>query len=198
MKKWIYTSIIIVCSLLNAQAQINMVHLEVGTKAPAFKGTDQNGESISSETLLTNNQAVVLIFYRGAWCPVCTKHLTQLQDSLQLILDKNTAVVVVTPETPQSMEKMIGKTGATFNIIHDEGYTIMNDYKVAYTISKETVPSYYTFVKGLTKKANGNTDGQLPVPATYIIGKDGKITYVQYDPDYKNRASILDILSNLP
>lgn len=174
-----------------------MDHLPVGTTAPKFTGIDQSGNNINSDKLLSEHNAVVLLFYRGAWCPVCARHLSQLQDSLQLILDKNVAVVVVTPETPQSMEKMINKTGATFSIVHDEGYKIMNDYKVAYTVSKQTVPSYYSFVKGMTNKANGNKDGQLPVPATYIIGKNGKIAYVQYDPDYSNRASVLDILNNL-
>lgn len=197
MKNWIHTLILLACTF-TAQAQIDMDFLPVGTTAPTFTGTDQNGTDINSTELLKDHKAVVLLFYRGAWCPVCARHLSQLQDSLQLILDKDVAVVVVTPETPQSMEKMISKTGATFSIVHDEEYKIMNNYKVAYTISKETVPSYYSFVKGMTSKANGNKDGQLPVPATYIIGKDGKVAYVQYDPDYKKRASVLDILNNLP
>lgn len=197
MKNWIYTLALLV-STLAAQAQIDMNYLPVGSDAPTIVGTDQNGTNINSTELLKEHNAVVLLFYRGSWCPVCARHLTQLQDSLQLILDKNVAVLVVTPETPESIEKMTSKTGATFSIVHDQDYQIMNNYKVAYTISKETVPSYYSFVKGMTTKANGNKDGQLPVPATYVIGKDGKVAYVQYDPNYKNRASVQDILNNLP
>lgn len=191
--------IIILCLHISALAvaQINAEHLNTGDQAPAFTGTDQYGNTIDSKQLLQDHENIVLIFYRGAWCPHCQKHMSALQDSLQLILDKNIAVVVVTPETPESIKTMTGKTGATFSIIHDKGYTIMNDYLVAYTISKETVPKYTAIVTKRTAQSNGNADGQLPVPATYIIGKDGKIKYVHYDPDYSKRASMAVILGQL-
>ena len=89
---------------------------KVGDKAPNFTGADQYGNSVHLDKLLSKGN-VVVVFYRGAWCPHCQKHMSFLQDSLHLILDKGTNVVAVTPERPDSREKMVSKTGAEFSII---------------------------------------------------------------------------------
>jgi len=46
-------------------------------------------------------------------------------------------------------------------------------------------------------KSNGNDSEMLPVPATYVIGKDGKIKFVHFDKDYRNRPRVADILKAL-
>ncbi len=170
--------------------------IHVGDPAPTIKGVDQNGEVFDSENILDNGP-VLLIFYRGAWCGICKKHLSAVQDSLQLLLDKGVSVVVVTPEHSESIQKMVKKTKATFSIIHDEKYKIMDAYGVSYKIGKETVPRSYSFVLNNTREVNGNTDDILPVPATFLIGDDGVVKYVHYDPDYRNRSKVSTILTYL-
>src|SRR5690348_16035733 len=61
--------------------------LFINSKAPDFKGTDQNGNTVRLKDLIKKGD-VVLVFYRGQWCPFCNRYLSKLQDSLQLILDK--------------------------------------------------------------------------------------------------------------
>ena len=73
----------------------------------------------------------------------------------------------------------------------------MNDYKVAFEVNKENVPNYYGFVTKKVADYNVNNNNNLPVPATYILDKNGKISYVQYDPDYKNRSDFSQILEFL-
>ncbi|MCP4438589.1 MAG: AhpC/TSA family protein [Aureispira sp.] len=170
--------------------------LEIGTLAPSFEGIDQEEQTISSTQLLEKGP-VVLIFYRGAWCPYCKKHIHELQENLKQLTDKGASVVVVTPEKPQYIEKMISKTGATFSILYDQNYSIMQAYKVDYKISTETVTKYKGFVKGYTRKHSGNKEDILPIPATYIIRKDGIINYVHFDRDYTQRSSIEVILKHL-
>ncbi len=191
--------IVMVMSILShVQAQkIPNQPLELNSKAPSFEGIDQNGDTISLSDLLSVNDNVVLVFYRGSWCPYCQKHLSQIQDSLQLILDKNTSVIVVSPEQPEFVEKMIGKTNATYAVLHDEGYKIMKAFNVDYVINNETVTKFYGAVKSRTAKANGNNEGILPIPATYIINKDGMIKWIHFDSDYKKRSSIAEILKQL-
>lgn len=194
MKLLYLTALLWITCLATAQTP---THLQVGDVAPPINGRDQLGQAVNSANLLQQHDNVVLIFYRGVWCPVCRKHLSALQDSLQMLVAANTGVIVVTPEDPESVEKMANKTDVTFSIIHDVGYQIMNDYGVLYTVSKETVPKWYKPVVRRSNKANGNEDGQLPVPATYVIAKDGTIKYVHYNPDYHQRASVLEIMQQL-
>ena len=171
--------------------------LSIGDAAPLFEGKDQNDKLVSLSESLEKSESAVLIFYRGAWCPYCKKHMAELQENLQEILDKGSSVIVVTPEKSESIEKMISKTEATFSIIHDEDYKIMDAYDLSFKIDKETVPRFRKLTLNATRKANKNEDDILPIPATYVIGKDGKIKFLHFDEDYRNRSSMEDIMTNL-
>lgn len=170
---------------------------DIGGKAPEFAGKDQHGSIISSRNLLEKNRGLVVLFYRGNWCPYCRKHLSDIQDSLQMILDKDVALVVITPEKPEAIDKMIEETGANFSIIYDSSYMIMNDYKLSFKLSKETVPRAYNYVINSTREANGNNDDVLPVPAAYIIDKNHVIRHKFYDIDYRERISVRELLENI-
>ena len=173
-----------------------MIKLSKGDQAPFFEGVDQNGNNIKLVELLEKGPAV-LIFYRGQWCTICSKHLSELQDSLQMILDKGASVIAVSPEKTENVKKIIEKTNATFPILYDEGYKIMNAYGVAYKETAENVKKYNTYLNADLENANWDGSNTLPVPATYVIGVDGKIKYVHFNHDYTDRASISDILKHL-
>jgi len=173
------------------------IGLKSGTKAPDFSGTDNNGKKVTLDQLLQKNKAVVLFFYRGQWCPYCNKHIQELQDSLHLLTAKGAYVVGVTPETAGNIDKTIEKTHASFSIIQDKGYQIMKAYDVNYVLDQNTVTQYKNWHVDLEEN-NGNKDHVLPVPATYIIDNTGKIAFVQFDKDYKKRASVADLLQALP
>ena len=88
---------ILFLAVLSATAQINNVHLEAGEQAPVITGTDQDGKKVSSAEILKDNK-ILLVFYRGNWCPHCRKHLTSLQENLNNLHKKGYYVIVVTPE----------------------------------------------------------------------------------------------------
>lgn len=171
--------------------------LEVRDTAPTFSGIDQFDSIITSQAILDSADNYVLIFYRGSWCSYCRKHVSNFSDSLSLILAKNTTVIVITPEIPKSKERMESETGATFSIISDTTYKIMDAFGVSFKISKKTVPKYRENVTRLTKKSNGNVEGILPIPATFIVGKNGTIKWKHVDVNYTNRSTVKQILHEL-
>ncbi|MES2276436.1 MAG: peroxiredoxin-like family protein [Bacteroidota bacterium] len=194
MKKYLVLFIFVLC--LASASLYAQTGLTAGTVAPAFTAKDNSGKTLDLKALLKTHSAVVLMFYRGQWCPYCNKHLQQLQDSLQLLTAKNVYVIAVTPETQDAIGKTIEKTHASFSLVHDEGYKIMKDYKVDYVMDDAMVTKYKGYGVDLEKN-NGNADHMLPVPATYIIGKNGKITYVHFDKDYRNRLAVSSILAKI-
>ncbi|MEP1781018.1 peroxiredoxin-like family protein, partial [Reichenbachiella sp.] len=159
------------------------------------EGIDQNGGSFELYEILKKGP-VVLMFYRGFWCPHCNKQLSQMEDSLDFITQKGGIVVAVTPEKPESVEKTIDKTGASFKIIHDKDLSIMNIYHVAFNLEEAMLKKYKKWGIDVVE-ANGDNGPNLPVPATYIIGQDRQILYTFFDPDYKKRATVGKILQNL-
>jgi peroxiredoxin len=192
MKKLILTAFFI----LNTLVLFAQAGLKKGEQAPAFTAKDNYGKTLDLSTLLKSHKSVVLFFYRGQWCPYCNKHIQQLQDSLQLLTAKGAYVVGVTPETDENIIKTVGKTHASFSIIQDKGYKIMKAYDVNYVLDPAMVTKYKGY--GVDLEANnGNTDHVLPVPATYVIDKSGKLVFVHFDKDYRNRASIKSILNVL-
>jgi peroxiredoxin len=194
MKKLLFP-LILLLSASTLYAQEAPEGLFINSKAYDFKAKDQNGKEIRLRDLLKKGN-VVLVFYRGQWCPYCNKYLQKLQDSLSLIKDKGATVVAITPELPENVAKTVEKTKAEFSILYDEGMKIMKAYEVDYEVPKNTVERYRNAGIKLDEN-NGKNGNFLPIPATYIIDKDSNITYRFFNADYKKRPSIKEILDNL-
>jgi peroxiredoxin len=178
-----------------AQAQVP-VGLQVNQSAPDFTAKDQSGKSVVLKSLLKKGN-VVLVFYRGEWCPYCNKYLKELEESLLKINSKNATVIAVTPEKPEYIVMSVEKTKASFPILHDEGLKIMKSYDVAYKLDEKAIKKYKKINVDLNQ-INGTINSEnLPVPAVYVINQKGIIVYKYFDPDYTNRAPISTILKYL-
>lgn len=177
-------------------AQINNEHLNIGESAPRIQAVDQNGATVDSDELLKEGK-VLLVFFRGSWCPHCNRHLASLEENFEALRQKGVSVVVVTPERMDMIQEANKKWKASYSIVHDKDNKIMNDYKVAFDVNEATVPNYYNAVQKRLQKYNEENSNTLPVPATYLIDQDHKISYVHYDPDYKNRSNIEELLETL-
>ncbi|MDZ4845104.1 MAG: peroxiredoxin-like family protein [Chitinophagales bacterium] len=170
--------------------------LQTGATAPDFSARDQNNRLFNLyETL--NETPVVLIFYRGHWCPFCNHHLKKLQDSLPLITGKGVRVVAVSPENSEFIQKTLRKTKAGFTLLYDEDYKIATAYQVNFRPGAVERLMYNAVLNAQMKKSHSDDTEQLPIPATYIISKDKTIKWRHFNPDYKKRSKISDILKQL-
>ena len=169
--------------------------LAVGETAPMFRARDAAGREVGLKQMLKKGP-VVLYFYRGQWCPYCNKQLSQLQDSLQLLTAKGAQVVVVSPETQENVAKTVTKTRASFPIVHDKDFAIMKAYRTAFTVQPDVVTKYKGFGVDLLA-ANGADAAVLPVPATYIVGQNGKIKFAYFNTDYRRRVSVKAVAAAL-
>ena len=193
--KRLIMSICFFLAVYTVSAQEAPEGLFIASKAPDFKAKDQNGNEIHLKDLLKKGK-VVLVFYRGQWCPYCNKELSKLQDSLQFIIDKGATLIAVSPEKPEMVAMTVEKTKATYSILYDKELKIMKAYDVEYELQENTVTRYRN--AGLDiEKMNGDNGKYLPVPAVYIIDKESTVTYRFFEPDYKKRPNVKDILANL-
>jgi peroxiredoxin len=182
---------------INLDAQEKPEGLFINSKAPDFKAKDQNGNEIVLRDLRKKGP-VVLLFYRGYWCPYCTKELQKLEDSLSLIKEKGAQIIAVTPEKQEGISKTLEKIKASYSIITDEEMKIMKAYDVAYQVDAKTVSRYKMANIDLAANNGQKPDAvYLPITAVYIISKDGEIKYRFFDQDYRKQALVKDILNNL-
>ena len=195
-KKIVFTvSLIASTALAFAQKTTYPSGLKVGDKAPQIPVQDNHGETFDLYKQLEKGE-VVMVFYRGEWCPYCNRQLMALNDSLSMIMERGAQVVAISPETMENVGKSVEKSKAEFPVISDNGMRIMRAYKVNFSLDTATITKYKGYGIDLNV-ANGTNGNNLPVPATYIIGKDGKVKYAFFNPDYKLRSSVADILEKL-
>ena len=169
--------------------------LGVNDKAPDFTAKDQNGRKFSLKNELKNG-AVVMVFYRGQWCPYCNRQLKELQDSISFIKEKGATLIAVSPEKPANISKTVEKTKAAYPVIFDDSLKIMKSYDVAFGVDSTSIEKYKKF--GIDfNDANGSNGATLPVPAVYIINKKGIIVFKHFDQDYRKRVSVREILLHL-
>jgi peroxiredoxin len=128
--------------------------------------------------------------------PICNKELKSIEDSLKFITEKKAIVLAVTPEKMENNNKTISKTKASYSILHDEEMKIMKNYGVSFKIDSLTNLKYKSH--GLDFSiANGENGASLPIPAVYIINKNGEIIYRYFDADYRKRPSVKELISHL-
>lgn len=171
--------------------------LAVQSKAPNIEAKDHDGNNINL-TDLRKKGPVVVLFYRGNWCPYCNKQLKELQDSLQYIKAKGASIIAITPEAQEGVEKTIVKTGAAFPIIYDNDVMISKAYNVSYEVDTATVSKYKVNWDVDFLKINQQKDKAfLPVPAVYIIDKNGIIIYRFFETDITKRPSVKELMANI-
>jgi peroxiredoxin len=195
MKKALFFTLLFVASFVSF-AQERPEGLFINSKAPEFKAIDQSGAEVTLKDLRKKGP-IVLVFYRGNWCPYCNKELKRFQDSLQLITDKGVQVVAVTPEGAEGIAKTVDKTGVTFPILYDSEVKIARSYQVAYEVDDKTATRYKSFGNDLLVLNQQKGKPYLPVPAVYIINKEGSVIYRYFEADYRKRVSVKEILDQL-
>lgn len=168
--------------------------LNVGDPAPNFEGINQAGDSVSLANLLEEGP-VVVTFYRGNWCKFCNKYLAELDENHTKMKELGANLVAISPELPQYIKEKADEMEQPYSIISN-GTPIMKQYRVDFQLDKKTKSKYKMFGINLPKH-NGNDEYTLPVPATYVIDKNGVIAYKHFDENYKVRAEVDDILSAL-
>ncbi len=168
---------------------------KVGDTFPAFELTDAAGKKVKSTQLIGKSKAIVT-FYRGGWCPFCVAQLRGFQKELPAIVKKGAVVIAISPEKPENTTGTKTKNELGFNVLSDAEYAFEKKIGVAYELPENLRSVYKEF--GLDLPAlNGGTSWMLPVAATYVVDKKGKIVYAFVDADYKVRAPMPDVLAAL-
>jgi len=178
----------------NVNSKTGVKGLSVGDKVDNFSAEDQEGNGFDLYNALSKGP-VVLLFYRGNWCPICNRHLSELEENLDLIYQKGAQVIAISPEKPDQINKTIKKTQASFTLLYDKDYHLSAAFDVAYLPEKSTVRKYNLFLGAKLSRSDENE--RLPIPATYIIDTTGRVSWRHFDPDYKIRASAQEIAEAL-
>lgn len=168
--------------------------LQVGDTAIDFILPNAAGEKVRLFDALKKGP-VILMWYRGGWCPYCNLTLHHMQEALPEFKKYGANLMAVSPELPDSSISTKEKHDLKFEVLSDVGNEVARTYKVVFKLT-EDVAKKYEGGFGLSKY-NGDNSAELPLAATFIIGQDGVIKYTFLDADYRNRAEPHDLIDFL-
>jgi len=173
-----------------------LIPLEIGSKAPDFKGVNQYGDKVSLSEM-NQDGPVLVIFYRGYWCGICKRSLAEFQSEFSSLSSAGVQIIAVAPEIEENITRTVNENGLEFSVISDREYSIMKDYHVAFDVTQGYQDKVVKYFDTTLEKINGQDEAVLPIPATYLIDKNGNIKYVHFDINYSKRATVKEILAQL-
>ena len=140
---------------------------------------------IDSARLLTKG-AVVVTFYRGVWCPYCNLDLEAIEATAADIREWGASLVAISPQTPANSRKSREQHHLSFPVLSDQGGRLAAAFGLRFRLPEDLIKVYKEFGVDLSV-INGEPSGTLPMPARYIIARDGSIAYAEVNPDYTCR-----------
>jgi peroxiredoxin len=159
--------------------------IKAGDVAPQFRLKDQDGNEVSSASLLEKGPLIVT-FYRGVWCPYCNLELQALNEVLPELQRYGANVVAISPQTAVNSRKSVRTNELGFPVVSDTN----NETAAAFGL-RFNLPDYlielYKKLKNDLPAFNGDPSWTLPMPARYVIGTDGIVLYSEVNPDYTHR-----------
>jgi peroxiredoxin len=169
--------------------------LPVGAKAPEFQLRDHEGNSISLSRLLVSGP-LVLCFIRGRWCPFCVAQTEALNLFLPDIEGAGASLAVISPQTAQQSFFMRDQHKLRFPLLSDPGNEVARQFGLAYQVPAEQKAVYQRAFVNLPF-VNGVEGWELPIPATFILDRDGTVLHVSANEDYTERPEPAGIVSFL-
>ena len=169
--------------------------LREGDQAKDFRLPNARGGTSSLFELLEQGP-VVLNFYRGGWCPYCNLEFKALSDMLPRIHELGANLIGVSPELPDNSMDTIERHQLKFEVLSDVGNKVARLYGILMEVPTVLRPLYLQW--GLDVPAvNGDDTWELPIPATLIINRDGRIESAYVNKNYTERMEPADIITVL-
>ena len=168
--------------------------LGIGARAPSFELSDQNGRVVSSVELLSKGR-LVICFLRGRWCPFCVGQMEAMNVVVGEIERAGASLVAISPQTVQQAFFMVDQHKLRFPLLSDVGSGVGRQFGLVIDrrISRESIGGSFVNLPF----ANGDESWELPIPATYVLDRDGTVLFASANADYAERAEPLDVLKSL-
>lgn len=145
---------------------ISGITLKVGSAAPDFSLQSLNGKQVTLSKL--RGDKVLMVFYRGHWCPFCVGHLEDIQTLLPELEQRGYTVLAISPDDAEGMQKMADRMDRPYRFLSDANLKVTDLYGI-------------------------RRDEELPHPAVIILDKKGLVQWFYVGEDYKQRPSAIQL-----
>jgi peroxiredoxin len=168
---------------------------DVGDAMPPFMLPDENGRLVSLKQLIERGP-IAVTFHRGHWCPWCRISINALVRVHGKIAETNGQVVAIMPDRQPFAVEFKREASSPFPVLidMDNGYALSLNLAIWIGLDlKRLLTSYGRILPDY----QGNDAWMLPIPATFVVGRDGLIWARFIDPDFRRRMTVEELLDAL-
>lgn len=164
-----------------------------GEEMPPFLLPDERGRLVSLPSLLAQGPVAVM-FFRGHWCPYCRLNMRAVIQAEARIKAMGAQIVAIMPEIQAFTEQFKADSHAPFPMLTDldNGYALSINLAIWLGAEIQDLLSHQDMAK-----FHGNDGWMLPIPAVFVVGRDGIVKARFVDPDFRKRMEIDDLLEAL-
>jgi peroxiredoxin len=166
-----------------------------GEPMPDFVLPDDGGRLVRLTDLLDKGP-VVLSFHRGHWCPYCRLNADGLAKIAPEVESLGAQIVAISPEKGRYGAELKSYAKAPFPVLADinNGYAL--ELNLLFWVGDEKRKAMEAGGFDIAPY-QGNETWMLPIPATFIVGRDGVVKARYIDPDYRKRMDLDELLAAL-
>jgi peroxiredoxin len=168
-----------------AQSAEEICPLKVGAHLPDITLPSFEGKPVNLLAEVTN-KPTILIFYRGGWCVYCNTQMMALKNIEKDLLALGYQLIAISPDRPEKLRETIDRYELQYTLLSDSKAMAAQAFGLAFRVSDETLQRYKAINIDL-EEASGEQHHLLPVPAAFVVGKDGVVRFSYVNPNYRVR-----------
>lgn len=171
----------------------NIKPVKVGEALPTLRGLrTADGNTFDLEEL-KGTSTIALVFYRGGWCPYCTVHLRELAGIVPTLEENGVKLLAITPDSPATLASYLEENPMPHTLLSDSTHQAMTEMGIAFSVDEATQGALKNYGIDL-HGASGNQEAVLPVPSVFIVNREGVVSFVYTNHDYKERLDKAGLL----
>jgi len=175
-------------SLMAQGGMYDICPLKNSEEVPSAQVYNQEGNSVDLKEYI-GERKVVLVFYRGGWCPYCTRHLSALQEVKGKIDSLGFELIAITPDHFQRLDSSIKRSrNEEYQLFSDADINAINAFGIGWKVDDELFKKYKDKYNLDLEWWSNAKHHVLPVPSVFIVNK-GIVKYQHVDPKYSQRLS---------
>ncbi|NVJ58844.1 MAG: AhpC/TSA family protein [Gammaproteobacteria bacterium] len=171
-------------TIANTADEVNP--LLIGQEVPNSVLWSASGKPLNLKSLAAE-KPVILVFYRGGWCPFCNHQLAELQDIQQDLIEMGYQLIAISPELPDTIKKLQKDRELSYQLMSDFRVEVARAFGVAFRVEDKITDLIKERYDASLQRFKGEPKANLPVPAVFIIDQKGVIQFSYVNPNYQVR-----------
>ena len=165
----------------------NNIGLAVGSAVPDFTAKTHKGKVVSRDDLL-KDAPLLVVFYRGGWCPFCNAQIRQLTAAYSEFEKRGVEPVLISVDDIEGADLASQTYEIPFAVLSDPQLQAHEAFNVVMQVDDETAARYKDYGIEL-EKWSGQSHHKIAVSSAFLVDKSGNVRWAHSSRDYKTRPS---------